>query len=109
MADEVGKKVHSNFEIKRNVFQKPFGNKNHKQTKPYKPQRNKQKPYKSNQAAALLFTESSPIWVPGGTVSAFPLEFCHWSPPQSSVSEDGVPGMGVGHICQETATDGSTH
>lgn len=111
MADEVGKKHHNNFEIKRNVFRKAFGNKIQTDKTTQTPKKRTKAPQKqpTNQPAALLFTKSSHIWVPGGAVCAFPSECCHWSPAQSSVSEDGVPGMGVGHICQETATDGSTH
>lgn len=64
------KKHHKNFEIKSNVFQKPFGNKNHKQTKPRKPQT--KTPQKPQPTRCFIISKELPRSSTWGAVSALP-------------------------------------
>lgn len=57
---EVGKKPHNNFEIKRNVFQNPFGNKNHKQKKPPNLKETKKASQKQPSKQLLYYLQRAP-------------------------------------------------
>lgn len=64
-------------------------------------------PLKKN--AAVLLTKSYHICVPDGSIFCPSLRTLSLEPSAELCQKTQRPSMGVGRICQETATDGSTH